>query len=122
MKSRIQFKTFLKRFKKLKKSPEVVVCGFGVALGTRRIPLRYFANQRAIALTNEFLNNVSSAPFVQVENPDRESQERYYNNIIKSRVERLKTAENNENATKTVMETLQKEIAEYKKNYQKGRK
>lgn len=59
--------------------------------------------------------------WVEVENPDRESQERYYNNIIKSRVERLKTTENNENATKNVMETLQKEIAEYKKNYQKGK-
>lgn len=36
-------------------------------------------------------------------------------------MERLKTAESSETATKNVMETLQKEIAEYKKDYEKGK-
>jgi len=59
---------------------------------------------------------------VEVDNPDREQQERYLNNVIKSRVERLKVNEKNENATKSAIETLQNEIAGYKEAYEKGRK
>ncbi|XP_037033792.1 uncharacterized protein LOC119072645 isoform X2 [Bradysia coprophila] len=58
---------------------------------------------------------------VDVDNKDKESQHRYYNNVIKSRVERLQAAEKETDATKTAMDMLKKEISGYKDAYEKAR-
>lgn len=59
---------------------------------------------------------------LKVENPNREKDERYYNNVIKSRFERMKNVKEDERDREKAMEEVKENLAQCKAKYEKSMK